>query len=339
MVKDHRPRRGSMAYYPRKRARSIVARVRTWVDTGRPQLLGFAGYKVGTLHVVKVEDNPNSPLYGQEIVKVATVIETPPLLILAVRTYGKTPYGLKCIGEVWSTNLPKDLERALTVPKGEVREEQLRKLSAVRDRVAEVRVLVATQPRKSGIGKKKPEVFEIKVGGSPQEALNYALSMLGKEVSVTSVFERGQYIDVIAVTKGKGFGGVVKRFGVKILPRWHKHRKGYRRIGTVGPQAPAIMFTTPFAGQLGFHQRTEYNKRILLIAEPQFENVNPPGGWPHYGLVRSTYLLVEGTIPGSIKRLVKMRFPVRPKRERREPPKIIYVSVKPLGGGEGGESR
>jgi len=338
VVKDHRPRRGSMGYYPRKRARSIVARVRRWVDVGKPQLLGFAGYKVGTVHVIKTEDNPNSPLYGQEIAKVATVIEAPPLLVLAVRVYERTPYGLKSAAEVWAKNLPADLERVFTVPKRSVYEEQLKKLESVKGRIAEVRVVVATQPRKAGIGKKKPEVFEIKVGGAPHEALDYAMKILGKEVSVTEVFEVGQYVDVISVTKGKGFSGVVKRFGVKILPRWHKHRKGHRRIGSVGPQAPAIMFTTPFAGQLGFHQRTEYNKRILKIADISTDNINPPGGWPHYGLIRSTYLLLEGTVPGPPKRLVKLRFATRPRKEVREPPKLLYISVKPLGGEGGGQS-
>ncbi|RLF05697.1 MAG: 50S ribosomal protein L3 [Thermoprotei archaeon] len=336
MAKHHNPRRGSMGYYPRKRARSIIARVRTWVDVGKPQLLGFAGYKVGTLHVVKVEDNPNSPFYGQEVVKVATVVETPPLLVLAVRAYERTPYGLRSLAEVWAKELPKDLERVFTVPKKEVQGEQMRRLEEVRSRIAEVRVIVAMQPRKAGIHKKKPEVFEVKVGGSPEEALSYALNVLGKEVSVRDVFSEGQYVDVISITKGKGFQGVIKRFGVKEMPRWHKHRKGSRRIGSVGPQKPAIMFTTPFPGQLGFHQRTEYNKRILKIGDVSEDDINPAGGWPHYGLVRSAYVLLEGTVPGPPKRLVKMRFPVRPRREVREEPKIVYISTKPIAEGGGG---
>ena len=325
-----------MAYYPRKRARSIVARIRKWVDIGKPQLLGFAGYKVGMVHVVKLEDNPNSPLYGQEVAKAATVIEAPPLLVLAVRVYERSPYGLRSLVEVWAKELPKDLSRVFTVPTKQVYEDQISKLEKIKDRISEVRVIVSTQPRKSGIGKKKPEVFEIKIGGKPQDALNYALSVLGKEVSITDVFQVGQFVDVVSVTKGKGFSGVVKRFGVKIMPRWHKHRKGYRRIGAVGPQAPAIMFSTPFAGQLGFHQRTDYNKRILKIADPSSESINPPGGWPHYGLVRSTFLLIEGTVPGPAKRLVILRFPVRPRRERREQPKIVYVNVQPQKGEDNG---
>lgn len=325
-----------MAFYPRKRARSIVARIRRWVDVGRVQLLGFAGYKVGTLHVIKLEDNPNSPLYGQEIAKVATVIETPPLLVVGVRAYEKTPYGLKSLAEVWSRSIPKDLERLVTVPKEDVYEQQMKKLEEVASRVAEVRVLVCTQPRKAGLGKKKPEMFEVKVGGPPSEALKYALSILGKEVRVSEVFAVGQYVDVAAITKGKGFSGVLKRFGVKELPRWHKHRKGSRRIGSVGPQKPAIMFTTPFPGQLGFHQRLEYNKRILKIGEAGKDSINPPGGWPHYGLVKSDFILLEGTVPGPPKRLVKMRFAIRPPRVKREEPKIVYISVEGVGGGERG---
>ena len=329
MAKGHRPRRGSRAYYPRKRARSIVARVRRWPKVSEVKLLGFAGYKVGMLHVVGVEMHKNSPFYGQERVYAATVLEVSPLRVLGVRAYEETPYGLKALGEVWAKELPKDLERVFTVPKDSAyHEEQLRKLEEVKSRVAAVRVIVATQPRLSGIGKKKPEVFEIAVGGSGAKALEYALSLLGKEVRIEDVFKEGDYVDVIAVTRGKGFQGVVKRFGVAQMPRWHKHRKGHRRIGSVGPQKPAIMFYTPFAGQTGFHQRTEYNKRILKIGSVDKENINPPGGWPHYGLVRTSYVLIEGSVPGPPKRLVKLRVPIRLLKPR-EAPRIVYVSIQP----------
>jgi len=333
MARHRNPRRGSMGYYPRKRARSIVARVRSWASIEKAIPLGFAGYKVGTLHVVKVEDNPHSPFYGQEIVKAATVIETPPLYVVAARLYGQTAYGLRTLTEVWSSSIPRDLERVLTLPERLPVEEQMAKVEKVKSSVSEVRLLVATQPRVAGIRKKTPEVFEIKVGGGPAEALSYALGVVGKELGVSDVFKAGDSIDVIAVTKGKGFQGVVKRFGVKELPRWHKHRKGSRRIGAVGPQKPAIMFTTPFAGQTGFHQRTEYNKRILKIGDAsKSDDINPPGGWPHYGLVRGPYVIVEGTVPGPAKRLVRMRFSIRPARVSGEEPRVVYVSSRPVEG-------
>ncbi|MEM0093531.1 MAG: 50S ribosomal protein L3 [Thermofilum sp.] len=329
MAKGHRPRRGSRAYWPRKRARSIVARVRRWPVTDEVRLLGFAGYKVGMLHIVGVEMQKSSPFYGQERVYAATVLEVPPLRVVGVRLYGRTPYGLKALGEVWAKEIPEDLERVFTTPKeSKSFEEQLKKVEGLKPKVEHVRVIVATQPRLTGIGKKKPEVFEIAVGGPGPKALEYALSLLGKEVSVSEVFKEGDYCDVITVTRGKGLQGVVKRYGVAQMPRWHKHRKGHRRIGSVGPKKPAVMFYTPFAGQTGFHQRTEYNKPILKIGDIARENINPPGGWPHYGLIRSTYVVVKGSIPGPPKRLVKLRLPVR-LLKKAEVPKVVYISTQP----------
>ncbi|MEZ0346552.1 MAG: 50S ribosomal protein L3 [Infirmifilum sp.] len=328
MAKGHKPRRGSRAYYPRKRARSIIARARRWPRIDKVVPLGFAGYKVGMVHIVGVEMNKNSPFYGQERVYSATVLEVPPLKVVGVRTYTSKPYGLEAFTEVWSQPLPDELKRVFTVPKKEnYFEEQKKKLEENVDKIKEVRLIVATQPRITGLGKKKPELFEIPVGGSPQDALKLALEKLGKELDISEVFKEGDYVDVIAVSKGKGFQGVVKRFGVKEMPRWHKHRKGHRRIGSVGPQGPSIMFYTPFAGQTGFHQRTEYNKRIIKIGEINKENINPPGGWPHYGLIRTKFVLVEGSVPGAVKRLVKLRMPIRLHRVI-EAPKVVYISTQ-----------
>ena len=54
--------------------------------------------------------------------------------------------------------------------------------------------------------------------------------MLGKEIKVEDVFESGVSVDVHGITKGKGFQGTVKRFGVPI--RQHKAEKTKRGIGT-----------------------------------------------------------------------------------------------------------
>lgn len=71
-------------------------------------------------------------------------------------------------------------------------------------------------------------------------------------------------MDVLAITKGKGFQGPVKRWGVKILPR--KSRKTKRGVAVIGPWHPTrVLYTVPRAGQMGYFQRTEYNKRILKI--------------------------------------------------------------------------
>jgi len=141
------------------------------------------------------------------------------------------------------------------------------------------------------------------------------------------VFTEGQFVDVLGVTKGKGFQGVIKRFGVKELPKWHKHRKGSRRVGSRSPTIGALS-TVPQAGQLGFHRRTEYNKRILRIGSNGYEVV-PAGGFPHYGIIRSDYVLIKGSIMGPPKAPIVLRYPIRPpKWIPQGPPIITYVSLE-----------
>ena len=61
-------------------------------------------------------------------------------------------------------------------------------------------------------------MLEIKIGGSDMKAVfEHAKSLLGKEVRAKDLSE-GMFIDVPGVTKGKGFAGAVKRFGVKVQP-------------------------------------------------------------------------------------------------------------------------
>ncbi|MEM2385361.1 MAG: 50S ribosomal protein L3, partial [Candidatus Bathyarchaeia archaeon] len=220
MVKEHAPKHGSLAYLPRKRAKSILARVRFWpkIEADTPRLLGFVGYKAGMTHLVVVEDRKRSPNFGKEVVKPVTVIETPPLLICGIRAYTKTPYGLKTLTEAWMENPPKDLERMLTLPEKFNTEESLKKIEENLDKISNIRVIAITQPKLTGLPKKKPEVAEIEIGGGTiQQQFEYAKSLLGKTVTPAEIFKEGQYVDVIAVTTGKGFQGPVKRWGIKIL--------------------------------------------------------------------------------------------------------------------------
>lgn len=78
-------------------------------------------------------------------------------------------------------------------------------------------------------------------------------------------------IDVIGVTKGKGFAGVVKRFGVKHLQK--KTHRGYRKVGCIGAWHPSrIRFTVARAGQLGYHHRTEINKKVYRVGKAEDKN-------------------------------------------------------------------
>ena len=146
--KTHAPKHGSLAYLPRKRAKKPVARIRYWpkLDADTPRLLGFTGYKAGMTYIFAIEDRKRSPNFGQEVVRPATVIETPPLLIIGIRAYTKTPYGLKHLTEAWMKNPPADLDRTLVLPENFDTDSMLQKLQDNLYKITNIRVIAATQP-------------------------------------------------------------------------------------------------------------------------------------------------------------------------------------------------
>lgn len=327
MGKKSTPRRGSLAFLPRARAARIVGRIKFWpeVKTG-PKLLGFAGYKAGMISVHVIEDNPHSPNYGKEIVCPATVIDAPSLLVYGIRVYKRGDKGLQTLSEVWMEKLPRDVARVLIPPKKSNLEKGMELITRNLDRIEEVHLLTCTQPKLAGIRKKTPELFEIRIGGgTTQQRFEYAKSLLGKTVRLPDVFKEGQYVDAIAITKGKGIAGPVKRWGISLLT--HKARKGRRKPGTLGPWHPAhVLYTVPRMGQLGFHQRTEYRKLILKIGADGKE-VTPRGGFLRYGLVKGDYMLLKGSIPGPAKRLIRLRYSVRAEEEPKTKPQIIRIGL------------
>jgi len=311
MVKDSKPRAGSLAFLPRGRASRLIPRVKYWPPyEGDSKPLGFLGYKAGHLTAFYIDTTPNSPTQGQEVAKVATVIATPPMLAAGVVAYSEENHTLRELVMVWSKKAPVELMRR-RIPNWKPNEEEgLRKLEALRSEISEVRMIGMISPKQAGLSKKKPDLLELKVGGDLDKAIDYALSKLGGEIRVSEVFKPGDFVDVIAVTKGRGFEGVVKRWGVKILPR--KKRKGRRVVGAIGGRKPPyVPYTVPRPGQLGYHRRTEFNKRILLIEEDGLK-LTPKGGFPHYGVIRTECILLEGTVPGAPKRPIVLRAPARP---------------------------
>lgn len=315
------PRRGSLAFSPRKRASSWIARIRSWPEyEGDPKPLAFAGYKAGMVQVVAVDDKRGSLTFGKEVVVPATVIEAPPMLVCGVRAYKETVEGLKVLTEAWVKNPPKDLRRLAALPDKFDTESKLKEMESKLDEIADIRLLLITQPRLAKRERKKPELLEVKIGGgnSIKDRFEYAKNLLGKEIKASDVFQEGQWIDVIAVTKGKGFQGPVKRWGVAKLH--HKSRKTVRGVGSIGPWTPSfVMRTVPRAGQMGFHRRTEYNKQVLKIGDDGV-NITPKGGFVNYGEINGGYLILKGSVPGPKKRLITLRHAVRPPA----PPQPLY---------------
>jgi large subunit ribosomal protein L3 len=328
--KTHAPKHGSLAYLPRHRAKRPIARIRYWpkIKADAPKLLGFAGYKAGMTYVFTIEDRKRSPNFGKEVMRAATVLETPPIVVCGIRTYSHDAYGLQQITECWVKNPPKELERALSLPENFDTEAMLQKITDNLPQTSIIRAIIATQPSQANLARKKPEITEIEIGGGTiQQQLDYAKSLLGKTVNAEEVFKNGQFADIAAITTGKGWQGPVKRWGVTILQA--KGRKTKRGIATLGPWNPHhLMYSIPRAGQMGYHQRIEYNKRILKIGKDGKE-VNVKGGFIRYGNLKSSYIIVSGSVPGTEKRTIRLRVPARPPTEMPEAaPQVTYVSLE-----------
>ncbi|MBS3132282.1 50S ribosomal protein L3 [Candidatus Woesearchaeota archaeon] len=320
MPTTRKPRSGSMQFWPRKRAKRQYARVRSWASSKDAKALGFAGYKVGMTHAIIADNRKNSKTKGQGISCPLTIIECPPLKVISARFYKNSDYGLKVASEVFSQSSDKELERKITLPKSI--EKKFEDMADFDD----VTIMVYTQPKLTGIGKKKPEIFEIAIGGKKEDKAAFAKEKLGKEISLKDVFNAGQQVDIHAVTKGKGFQGPVKRFGVSI--RSHKSEKTKRGPGTLGGwKAQAhFMYRVAHAGQMGYHLRTEYNKWIVRIGEKP-EEINANGGFHEYGVVKNAYLLVKGSVAGAKKRLVRINTSTRPNRGiPAEAPSVQYIN-------------
>ena len=333
MAKRNHPRRGSMAFSPRKRANRPFGHVKSWPtsDASEVRMQGFAGWKAGMTHVLARDLNPRSTSAGQEIRVPVTVVEVPKMRILGVRGYRMTPYGKQAAGEVWvdaeslTESFPEIFQR-VSNRKNHNAEEHFENLG--KQDLCEVRLIVATQPSNvTGSPSKVPEVMEVGLdGGASSDQLAFAQERLGQEVSFTDAFTEGAMTDIVAVTKGYGWQGVIKRFGGKLQS--HKNSKKRRQHGNMGAFGDGyVRKTIRQGGQTGFHQRTEYNKRILRVANPEDHSITPSGGFLHYGEVKSDYILVKGSVPGPAKRLIRFRDATRGSDRTLHDYEITYVST------------
>ena len=324
------PRRGSMAFYPRVRARSLESRIRSWADPKleKSSLLGFAGYKVTNLNVLSVDDREKTPNFGKNVMNSSTLIATPPLKIIGVRAYTETTYGRNAVFDAFAKDSDKFLSKKAPF---KFKEGKLEEINSHIDKIKHVVAVVSSYPNSASLSQKKPFVWEIPIGGKDTKSkIDYVVNNFGKQVNIKDVFEAGQFIDISAITRGKGVEGPITRFGVK--RKQHKSRKSVRALGTLGPISPAVVtYTVPRQGQRGFHQRTEYNKRILIISNSDKDSdfkINPKGGFEHYGLVKNDYIIVKGSVAGVPKRLIKMRFPIRAISKKVIEPKVLEVLFK-----------
>lgn len=321
------PRRSSLGYI-RKRASSRKPKVRGWAAySDDPKILGFPGFKAGMTRVIYREDRKNSHVANTNRIIPVTIIETPPVILIGLRSYKTTPYGLKIVSDVTGNSPNKFLKRRRRIPEVENLEDQLKRMEENLHSASDIRAVVHTQPDLTGFSSKTPEIVEIKIGAkSLQSAFDWAKEKIGQELQVEDFTKPGEYVDVIGITKGHGFTGVVKRHGVTKLQ--HKTKDGTRRVGSIGPWTPArVRWLIARYGQYGYFRRTEYNKRVMQLGVTG-EDVTPDGGFVKYGNVKNRYVLVKGSVPGPRKRMVILRDGVRAQNKYIQEPRISYISTR-----------
>merc|ERR1719451_214759 len=110
-------------------------------------------------------------------------------------------------------------------------------------------------------------MMEVQVnGGSVEEKVSFATGLFEQEVKIADSFNQDEMVDIVGVTKGHGYEGVVTRWGCTRLPR--KTHRGLRKVACIGAWHPAkVQYSVPRAGQNGYHHRTEMNKKVYKLGK------------------------------------------------------------------------
>ena len=341
--KFNAPRRGSLGYLPRGRSHAVRGKVRSWPkdDASKaPHLCAFVGFKAGMTHVVRDVVRAASRLNKKEAVEPVTIIETPPMMAVGIIGYKETPEGLKPVTTAWASFVSNEMKRAYyknwyqskarkafgSLEKLSKEGEMTKRIEKIKAEACVVRVIAHTQMNKVNLGQKKAHIIEIQVnGGDVAAKVDFAAGLLEKQINVTDVFAEGELVDTISVGKGFGWEGVIHRYGTKRLQK--KTHRGRRKVACIGPWNPMrVLWTVARYGQRGCHHRTEMNKRIYRIGAAEVEgkinetgstqfdltkkSINPMGGFPHYGLVKNDFLMIKGSVVGTVKRAITLRKPI-----------------------------
>merc|ERR1711988_1345872 len=260
------PRHGSMGFYPKKRAARHRGKVKAFPkdDASKPvHLTAFLGYKAGMSHIVREANRPGSKVNKKDIVEAVTIIETPPMVAVGLVGYIKTPRGLRALKTVWAQHLSEECKRRFYKNWSKSKKKAFTKASLKwKDEVGkkEIEKDLAQIKKYCEVVRLIAHIMEIQLnGGSVADKVDYAYGMFEKTVPIMDVFAKNEMIDLIGVTKGKGFKGVTSRWHTKKLPR--KTHKGLRKVACIGAWHPSrIQYTVARAGQKGYHHRTEINK-------------------------------------------------------------------------------
>jgi len=300
------PRKGSLQYWPRKRAAKMLPSINWDAINSDKKLKGFICYKAGMKSAIVKDSTEHSMTKNKTKAVPATILECPPMKILSVRFYKDS----KVAKEILAENLDKELKRQIKMPKKN--EGSKKKIDDIKEsEYDDIRVICYSVVKKTNI-KTKPDVAEVGINGDISEKLAFVKENLGKEISALDTFSEGQLVDLRGVTTGRGLCGPVKRFGITL--KSHKSEKGQRRPGSLGPWHPArVIFRVPMAGQLGMFTRAIYNNKIVKMGKASDFELN---NIKNYGDVKTDFLIVNGSIQGPSKRQLIATYPLRPTRKQ-----------------------
>jgi large subunit ribosomal protein L3 len=315
MPTTKRPRRGSLQFYPRKRAAKFLHRV-NWSpvsETNSKGLLGFIAYKVGMATAIVKDTTEKAQVQNKQVAIPVTILEAPPMKIFSVRFYKNN----KVLKEIVVSN-DKELKRKLKVPK------QPGNLDKIPENYDNIRVIVYSISKQTSI-KKTPDLIELAINAD--DKLQFIKDHLNKEISLED-FSKVELLDIRGLTKGKGYQGPVKRFGITL--RVHKSEKGVRKVGSIGPWHPArVTFRTPMAGQLGLFSRITYNLKILDSGVIKEKDINPKAGWKNYGKIKTSYIILKGSVQGPAKRQLLITPSFRPsQKQSKKKLELMEVVIK-----------
>lgn len=122
---------------------------------------------------------------------------------------------------------------------------------------------------------------------------------IGQKVDV-SLFQKGDYVDVTGLSKGRGFAGTVKRYGFGGGPRTHGQSDRMRAPGSVGAATNPgrVRKGLRMAGRMGGRRITVQGLRVVEVD------------------VERNLLLVKGSVPGNNGGLLQVRRSVKKRRTK-----------------------
>ena len=319
--------RGSRQYWPHRRAVKRLPRLRPKPHFGDiSKVSNIVGFKVGMTSMTVIDDS-ESLSKQQEIERACTVVEIPDMEVYGIRLYKKdklTSYQ-KASTEIHSRSIAEKLKMK------KIKNDES-KINSIKEHISDytdASALIVAYPSTTATDQKHVMRFESHIRGkSISEKFEFLSSQLGKPITADHVFKNGEYIDVVSISVGKGWAGVIKRYGVARLP--HKSSQKIRHVGTLGDYGTGrVLYSVPQAGQMGFNYRTEKNKRILKMgSKANISDINKKGGFTNYGNLKNNYIVIDGSIPGPSKRLVRLRESNgRLNKRGIKEPKIISINM------------